>query len=57
MQISHVSSMLPSSHEPLVQIYIGLLADQVGVATTNTLDSGQGIHDLLFSIDVGIEET
>ena len=42
---------------PLVQINIGLLADQVGVTTTDTLDSGQGVHDLLLSIDVGVEET
>jgi hypothetical protein len=42
---------------PLVQINIGLLANQVGVAATDTLDPGQGIHDLLLSIDVGVEET
>jgi hypothetical protein len=42
---------------PLVEIDISLLADQVGVATANTLDAGQGVHDLLFAIDVGVEET
>jgi hypothetical protein len=42
---------------PLVQINIGLLADQVGVTTTNTLDLGQGVHNLLFAIDVGVEQT
>jgi len=41
----------------LVEIDIGLLADQVGVTTSNTLDLGQGVHDLLLSINVGVEET
>lgn len=34
---------------PLVEVDIGLLADQVGVSATNTLDLGQGVHDLLLS--------
>lgn len=42
---------------PLVQVHIGLLANKVGVAAPNTLDLGQGVHDLLLSINVGIEET
>lgn len=41
----------------LVEVDIGLLADQVGVSTSNTLDLGQGVHDLLLSIDVRVEET
>jgi hypothetical protein len=41
----------------LVQIDIGLLADQVGVTTTDTLDLGQGVHDLLLAIDVGVQKT
>jgi len=44
-------------HLPLVQVDIGLLADQVGVSSANTLDFGQGVHDLLLAIDIGIEET
>jgi hypothetical protein len=42
---------------PLVEIDIGLLADQVGITTSNTLDLGQGVHDLLLSINVRVEET
>ena len=42
---------------PLVEIHIGFLAYQVRVATADTLDFGQGVHDLLFAIDVGVEET
>lgn len=42
---------------PLVQIDIGLLAHQVGVSAAHALDLSQGIHNLLFTIDVGIEET
>jgi hypothetical protein len=34
---------------PLVEVNIGLLADQVGVSATDTLDLGQGVHDLLLS--------
>jgi len=41
----------------LVQVDIGLLADKVGIATPDTLDLGQGVHDLLLSIDIGVEET
>jgi hypothetical protein len=37
---------------PLVEVNIGLLADQVGVTTTNTLDLGQGEHDLLLAINL-----
>lgn len=29
--------------EPLGEVNVGLLADEVGVATTNTLDLGQGV--------------
>ena len=39
-------------HEPLVQVYVGFLADQVAVAASDTLDFGQGIHDLLLAIDL-----
>jgi hypothetical protein len=42
---------------PLVQVDICLLADQVGVTTSDTLDFGQGVHDLLLSVDIGVEET
>jgi hypothetical protein len=42
---------------PLAEVNIGLLADQVGVTTTNTLDLGQGVHDFLLAIDVGVEQT
>jgi len=41
----------------LVQINIGLLADQVGVSATDTRDLGQGVHDLLLSIDVCVQQT
>lgn len=42
---------------PLVEIDIGLLADQVGVPATDTLDLGQGVHDLLLAVDIGVEKT
>jgi hypothetical protein len=42
---------------PLAEIDIGLLADQVGITTSDTLDPGQSVHDLLLAIDVRVEET
>ena len=42
---------------PLVQINVGLLADDVGVSPTNTLNLGHGVHDLALSIDVGVQQT
>ena len=44
-------------HVPLVEVDICLLAHQVGVSATDALDFGQGVHDLLLAIDVGVEET
>lgn len=41
----------------LVQVDIGLLADQVGVTTTDTLDGGQSVDDLDVTIDVGVQQT
>jgi hypothetical protein len=41
----------------LVQIDIGLLADQVRVSATDTLDLGQGVHNLLLSVNIGVEKT
>lgn len=41
----------------LVHVDIGLLAHQVGVPTTHTLDGSQGEHDLLLPLNVGVEET
>jgi hypothetical protein len=42
---------------PLVQVDIGLFADQVGVTPTNTLNLGEGEHDLSATLDVGVEQT
>lgn len=41
----------------LGEVDIGLLADQVRVSATDTLDLGQGVHDLLLSIDVCVQQT
>ena len=37
---------------PLVKVHIGLLADQVGVAASDTLYLRQRVHDLDFAIDL-----
>jgi hypothetical protein len=42
---------------PLVEVDVCLLDDDVGVSSAYTLDSGQGEHDLLLSINVGVEKT
>lgn len=41
----------------LLQVDIGLLAHQVGVAATDTLDLGQGVNDFLLAVNVGVEQT
>merc|ERR1711974_74639 len=41
----------------LVEVDIGLLADEVGKATANTLDGGEGEHHLVLAINVGVENT
>lgn len=46
-----------SPNSPLVHVDIGLLADQVRVTTSDTLDLGKGVHDLATTLDVGVEQT
>ena len=41
----------------LVQIDVGLLADQVRETTTDTLDRGEGEHHLSLAFDVGVGQT
>jgi hypothetical protein len=41
----------------LVQVDFGFAADETGIATTATFDGGQGEHDLLATVNVGVEET
>lgn len=42
---------------PLIQVDIGLLAHNVRVATTHTLDLSQGVLDLTLAVNVGVEQT
>ena len=49
---SNLESALPSRN-----IDLCLLADSHGETTTNTLDRGQGVDDLLLSINVSVEDT
>jgi hypothetical protein len=46
-----------SKNVPLAEVDIGLLADQVGVTATDTLNLIQFVHDLLLTIDIGVEQT
>lgn len=41
----------------LGEIDISLLADQVGVSSTNTLDLAHGVHDLDSAVNVSVEES
>lgn len=41
----------------LAKVDIGLLADNVGVSTTNTLDLSKGVLDLDLAVNVGVEQT
>lgn len=49
--------LVKGAYLPLVKVDIGLLANQVGVTTTHTLDFGQRVHDLALAIDVGIQKS
>jgi len=60
--------LLTEVRAPFVQIHVrlklalslqdaNLLDDHVGVASTDALDAGQREHDLLFAVDIGVEET
>ena len=41
----------------LVHVDVALLQDQVGETTTNTLDGGQGVHDLASAVHVRVADT
>jgi len=43
--------------KPFVHVNIGLLAANVGITAANTLDGSHGKHDLLLSINVGVQHT
>ncbi len=40
---------------PFVEIHVRLLAHEIRVPATNALDLGQGVHDLLLAVDIGVE--
>ena len=44
-------------NSPLVEIDTRSLADEIGEATTNTLDGGKSVHNLSATINVGVEDT
>lgn len=46
-----------AKYVPLSQVDIGLLADDVGVATTHTLDLSQGVLDLALAVHVSVQQT
>lgn len=39
---------------PFVEVDISFFDDDVGVSTTDTLNAGQGKHNLFFAVDVGV---
>lgn len=45
------------SYLPLAEINTGLAADDVSEAATNTLDSGQGVCNLLSTVNVCVKHT
>ena len=54
---SYIYQATASLNSPLAQVDFTLLADKVGEASSNTADSAQSIHNLLLSIDVGVQQT
>lgn len=55
--IREINKYKEEKNEPFVHVYVGLLADDVGETSPNTLDGGESEHDLLLSIDVGVQHT
>ena len=53
-QINHET---PFPTGTLPHVNLSLLAADVGKAATDTLDGGQGIHDLLLAINVSVQQT
>ena len=47
----------PAFYSPLVHVHLCLLAADVREAASNTADGGQSKHDLLLTIDVGVQHT
>ena len=44
-------------YAPLGHVDLGLLADKVGITTTNTSDVCQGVHDVTLAVNVGVQQT
>jgi len=42
---------------PLVEVDVGLLDDEVGVAPADSLHRRQGVHDLGLAVNVGVHDT
>ena len=42
---------------PLSEVHVSLLADQVGESAPHPLDRGEGVHDLVAPIHVGVQHT
>jgi hypothetical protein len=42
---------------PLVHVNVGLLAANIGVTATDTLDGCQRVHNLVLAVNVGVEHT
>lgn len=42
---------------PLAEVDISLLADNVGISSTNTLDLSESVLDLDLAVNVGVEQS
>ena len=42
---------------PFLEVDVSLLAYEVGISATNTLDFGQSVHNFPLTVDIGVEET
>jgi hypothetical protein len=54
------SNDIPKSeyfNAPLVKINICLFANNIRIPAANTLDFSQSVHDLAFSVNIGVEKT
>ena len=57
MRQHRIISLDICSYIPLAEVNVGLLAHNVGIAATNTLDLRQGVLNLALAINVRVEQT
>ncbi len=54
---NHILIVLKLITLPFIEVDISLFAHNIGIATTNSFDLRQGVHDFAFSVNIGVQQT